>query len=105
VKSGPNQDQPGSDGIGDTPYVINEFNQDNYPLMEPWTPESYIDYINETIQDLPNEIFNRPEEDVSDIKNDLSNLLNDTRENINEGNYEFAIDKLNQSLKKHLHAK
>ena len=34
------------DGIGDTPYIINENNQDNYPLMEPtvipefpaWTP-------------------------------------------------------------------
>jgi parallel beta-helix repeat protein len=35
-KSGPNQDEPGSDGIGDTPYVIDEDNQDNYPLMEPW---------------------------------------------------------------------
>lgn len=25
-------------GIWDTPYVIDESNQDNYPLMEPWTP-------------------------------------------------------------------
>jgi parallel beta-helix repeat protein len=37
-KSGPNQDQPGSDGIGDTPYIIDENNQDRYPLMKPWTP-------------------------------------------------------------------
>ena len=36
VKSGPNQDQPSSDGIGDTAYVIDADNQDNYPLMEPW---------------------------------------------------------------------
>ncbi|MEM3578458.1 MAG: NosD domain-containing protein [Candidatus Bathyarchaeia archaeon] len=34
-KSGPNQDQPGSDGIGDTPYTIDENNTDRYPLMEP----------------------------------------------------------------------
>ena len=33
LKSGPNQDQPGSDGIGDTPYVIDENNTDRYPLM------------------------------------------------------------------------
>jgi len=33
---GQNQDIPGSDGIGDTPYVIDEQNQDRYPLMEPW---------------------------------------------------------------------
>ena len=36
--SGPYQNVTGSDGIGDTPYVINENNQDNYPLMKPWTP-------------------------------------------------------------------
>ena len=33
--SGPNQDEPGSDGIGDSPYVFS-VTQDNYPLMEPW---------------------------------------------------------------------
>ena len=42
VKSGPNQDQLGSDGIGDTPYVIDENNQDNYPLMNPWTPTPLV---------------------------------------------------------------
>lgn len=41
--SGPNQDQPGSDGIGDTPYTNitgSAGPQDNYPLMQPinWTP-------------------------------------------------------------------
>jgi len=36
VKSGPNQDQPGSDGIGDTPYVISSLDVDHYPLMKPW---------------------------------------------------------------------
>jgi len=34
-KSGPNQDQPGSDGIGDTPYIIDANNRDRYPLMPP----------------------------------------------------------------------
>jgi parallel beta-helix repeat protein len=33
--SGPNQDVPGSDGIGDFPYIIDSDNQDNYPLMDP----------------------------------------------------------------------
>jgi parallel beta-helix repeat protein len=36
-KSGPNQDQPGSDGIGDTPRVIGTNNKDNYPLMNRWS--------------------------------------------------------------------
>jgi len=36
VYSGPYQNKTGSDGIGDTPYVIDENNQDNYPLMKPY---------------------------------------------------------------------
>jgi parallel beta-helix repeat protein len=37
---GPYQNETGSDGIGDTPYVIDEDNQDNYPLTKPypWSP-------------------------------------------------------------------
>lgn len=34
--SGPNQDNPGSDRIGDTPYILDENNQDRYPLMKPF---------------------------------------------------------------------
>jgi len=37
-RCGPSQDHPGSDGIGDTPYIIDSNTQDNYPLMNPWTP-------------------------------------------------------------------
>jgi len=33
--SGPYQNETGSDGIGDTPYVIDTNNKDNYPLMKP----------------------------------------------------------------------
>ncbi|MEM3458409.1 MAG: NosD domain-containing protein [Candidatus Bathyarchaeia archaeon] len=35
--SGPYQNETGSDGIGDEPYVIDENNQDRYPLMNPIT--------------------------------------------------------------------
>jgi parallel beta-helix repeat protein len=35
---GPEQDHPGSDGMGDSSYAIDSSNQDNYPLMKPWTP-------------------------------------------------------------------
>jgi len=47
--SGPYQNETGSDGIWDTPYVIDENNQDNYPLMEPWTP-----VINAAVDIIPN---------------------------------------------------
>jgi len=36
-RCGPSQDHPGSDGMGDTPYIIDSNTQDNYPLMNPWT--------------------------------------------------------------------
>ncbi len=33
---GVNQDEPGSDGIVDEPYIIDANNRDHYPLMNPW---------------------------------------------------------------------
>jgi parallel beta-helix repeat protein len=36
--SGPYQNDTGSDGIGDTPYVIDADNLDNYPLMPQYVP-------------------------------------------------------------------
>jgi parallel beta-helix repeat protein len=35
---GPFQNETGGDGIGDTPYVIDQNNEDHYPLMTPWQP-------------------------------------------------------------------
>jgi parallel beta-helix repeat protein len=37
LKSGSSQDMPGSDGIGDTRYVIDDNNTDRYPLINPVT--------------------------------------------------------------------
>jgi len=37
--SGPYQNETGFDWIGDTPYLIDENNQDNYPLLHPFIPE------------------------------------------------------------------
>lgn len=39
--SGLFQNIPGSDRIGDTPYVIDANNTDRYPLMNPWAPPEY----------------------------------------------------------------
>jgi len=33
LKTGPYQNKTGSDGIGDTPYIIDSSNKDNFPLM------------------------------------------------------------------------
>jgi len=37
------------DGIGDTPYIIDENNQDNYPLIDPWNPDGRIRTFNVTL--------------------------------------------------------
>ena len=38
------QTEPGSDGMGDTPYVIDADNRDNYPLMNPWPSGWKLDF-------------------------------------------------------------
>ena len=43
LKSGPNQDELGSDGICDTPYVISEYDRDRYPALKPWGPTRTIE--------------------------------------------------------------
>lgn len=43
--SGPGQNESGSDGIGDTPHVINVNNTDNYPLMNQWTNIAITDVL------------------------------------------------------------
>ncbi len=41
---GPNQDQPGNDGIGDTNYSIDLDSKDKYPLMEPYSNKPLENY-------------------------------------------------------------
>ena len=45
VYSGLYQNVTGSDGVGDTPYGVNEYNSDRYPLMhEDWWKDSILSY-------------------------------------------------------------
>ena len=45
------EDQNG-DGIGDSPYSIDQNNQDNYPLMERWEPTKPIEDLIEDIENM-----------------------------------------------------
>jgi len=49
---GPYQDVTGSDGIGDTPYVIDEYNKDRYPFVNPWVPKVLGDINSDGITDI-----------------------------------------------------
>jgi parallel beta-helix repeat protein len=51
-KGGPNQDQSGSDGIGDAPYVIDADNRDRYPLMKLWIPARLGDLNSDGVVDI-----------------------------------------------------
>jgi hypothetical protein len=53
VYSGAGQNMPGSDGIGDTPYVIDAHNRDNYPLMGAPGLDSDNDGIPDTEDNCP----------------------------------------------------
>jgi len=44
--TGPFQNETGIDGIGDTPYVIDTYNRDRYPLMNPHTPQHDVAIMN-----------------------------------------------------------
>ena len=50
--SGPYQNENGSDGIWDHPYIIDEHNQDNYPLVNPWSPYDLNNDRSVNIKDL-----------------------------------------------------
>jgi len=52
VKRGPDQDQPGSDGIIDTPYIIDANNTDRYPLKNPINYGPNPDLNNDGIVDI-----------------------------------------------------
>ncbi|MFQ5621593.1 MAG: nitrous oxide reductase family maturation protein NosD [Candidatus Nanoarchaeia archaeon] len=86
-KRGPKQNQHGSDGIGDTSYLIDENNQDNYPLMEPWTlsPREAIQELIETI-----ETWNLPK----GTENCFTHKLEGALHLLNIGNKNGAVDKL-----------
>lgn len=60
--------------------------------------ETYVEYVNETIWNLQDEVYDRQDEDIEDAKNDFSDLFEDALENINEGNYVKAVEKLSKII-------
>jgi len=88
--SGSCQNETGSDGIGDTPYIVEENNQDNYPLMEPWTPKPLtpIEASAELIETI--QAYNLTE----GTENSLSSKLEDAIHLLKKGNENGAIHKL-----------
>jgi parallel beta-helix repeat protein len=88
--SGINQDDAGSDGIVDEPYIIDEENQDNYPLVEPWSPEP-----SDPLKALEKLIGTLETEDLpKGTENSLSSKLKGAIHLLDIGNENGAIHKL-----------
>jgi len=105
MSGGPYQNVTGGDGIADTPYVVAEYNQDNYPLMEPvnafhvgtWDNAThYVDIVsNSTISnfalDIPERIisFNVTDTEVGFCRVTIPNVI---VQELWQGNYTVLVD-------------
>lgn len=90
--SGPYQNNTGSDGIGDTPYIIHGNNQDQYPLMKPWTLQNAISKL---IKDVENMNLQQGIDNSLDAK--LTAAL-DALEALNAEHRNDAVNKLYASM-------
>ena len=81
--SGPFQNETGSDGIGDTPYIIDENNMDKYPLMEPWSPiPQEVIYIRADGSIDPEDAPIRQEGDIYILTEDINGSITLEKDNI-----------------------
>lgn len=71
--SGSNQDIPGSDGICDTPYIIEGYHQDKYPLMKPFSLEHVIEIVE--IKYQPWNLINNPFADISEARDYVEHFV------------------------------
>jgi len=103
-KSGPNQDQPGSDGIGDTQYVIDALNPDKYPLMLPYshldsTPPATIDTYNGLWQSTNFNIYLLATDELSGVKETYYRINDGPTQNVSvHGHPLITIEGTNNTL-------
>jgi nitrous oxidase accessory protein NosD len=88
--SGVNQDQPGSDGIGDTPYIIpgTATSRDNYPLM-------ISNYVPQALADLVDDVVDlNLQQGISNSLDMKLDAVSKALEDVNENNDVAAINAL-----------
>ena len=77
-------------GIWDTPYNIDENNQDNYPLMEPWAPPSTIPTTIGELKTKIMELGSEGEIDNQGIVNSLVSKLDVAQKLVDKGKIHAA---------------
>ncbi|OYT26437.1 MAG: hypothetical protein B6U95_07475 [Thermofilum sp. ex4484_82] len=93
-RSGPNQDLPGSDGVGDIPYVIDALNSDKYPLMTSHvdldsTPPSTITTYNGLWQSTNFTIYLLAIDELSGVKETYYRINNGPVQNLSVHGHPF----------------
>jgi len=86
----PDAEELDGSGIWDTPYVIDENNQDNYPLMEPWTPTPPIPTTIDELKTEIEELGSEGEIDNQGIVKSLLAKLNVAQKLVDKGKIEEA---------------
>jgi parallel beta-helix repeat protein len=86
----PDAEELDGSGIWDTPYVIDENNQDNYPFVEPWSPKSPSPV--ETTQELVETI--KDWNLSKGAENSLTSKLDNVIHQLNKENTKVATHKL-----------
>ena len=90
---GPNQDIPGSDGIGDTPYdVTGGDNQDRYPLIEPYR----FDHMSCLDLTLSTDKANYSMGEIVNISLKVTNIC-DSWVNLSTGSYAWDFEIANET--------
>jgi len=80
IYRGPYQNETGSDGIGDTPYIIDADNQDRYPLMYQWP-----DMIPPTTTDDYDKVWHTTDFTITLVATDVGRGVAETYYKINDG--------------------
>ena len=91
----PGAEELDGSGIWDTPYVIDEDNQDNFPLMEPLTPSPPIPTTIGELKTEIEELGSEGEIDNQGIVNSLIAKLNAAQKLIEDGKIDQAKNILN----------
>jgi len=89
--NGPYQNQSGSDGIWDHPYIIDENNRDNFPLVDPWA-QAPVDQPPNCVIQLQNDGIEIDEVDVGLVPGFFDIYVGGSTDDTGIAHVRFSVD-------------